>query len=227
MAASIRYIRATGGKYSVPMEGTARDGTKVVLQHLFGDTALLEMYVIDVGQGDAVLLRFPDGRHVLVDGGYGKARIILTGDLNTPSQRALLDHWAGQEGEFECDVAKACRHGSDDVSLKFLEALNPAVSLLVGRQRDARSSAADDRGIHGRHRVQDGGSERGKAVQYLLTKAGALRPQRKTRALEGCYVVGGIVYGLVNVRTDGTTILCATRNEGDASWKIKTVPARF
>ena len=40
-------------------------------------------------------------------------------------------------------------------------------------------------------------------------------------------MVGGILYGLVNVRTDGTTILTATRNEADLSWKIKTIPARF
>jgi hypothetical protein len=64
-------------------------------------------------------------------------------------------------------------------------------------------------------------------VEFLATKAGALRATRGTRALKGCYVVGGIVYGLVNVRTDGETILCATRNEADLSWKIKTVPARF
>ena len=64
-------------------------------------------------------------------------------------------------------------------------------------------------------------------VQYLWTKAGALRPKRLKRTLRGCYVVGGILYGLVNVRTDGTTILTATRNEADLSWKIKTIPARF
>lgn len=33
------------------------------------DTGLLEVYFIDVGQGDGVLVRGPDGRHLLVDGG--------------------------------------------------------------------------------------------------------------------------------------------------------------
>jgi beta-lactamase superfamily II metal-dependent hydrolase len=498
MPESVRYIRQTAGKFSIPMEGTARDGSKRVLQHLLwgdrarvletdgvrtkvrargmtgwiptqalGDTALLEMYVIDVGQGDSVLLRLPDGRHVLVDGGfkrsaqpsgksaadfvdwkfvkdygtptihidamvashcdadhygglsdlfltpeseqgadeldaedvqvdafyhagvgwwtspagrrtigpvesglltllvedkadlqqtiangkrghklqgewaaflklihaevptvqrvhagtgylpgfepdgtgrpsikvlgpvqrttgsrtgvraygsdslntngnsvllrvdYGKARIVLTGDLNTPSQRALLEHWAGHEDEFACDVAKACHHGSDDILIGFLEAMNPAVTIFSSGDNEThdhpRPGIVGATGATG-FKTLDGSGEklltplvystelarsinigllesldltvanqkvsyaRGKftgVVQYLWTKAGALRPQRRKRTLKGCYVVGGIVYGLVNVRTDGTTILCATRNEADASWKIKTLPARF
>jgi beta-lactamase superfamily II metal-dependent hydrolase len=494
----IRYIRKTAGNFSVPMEGTGRDGKPKVLQHLLwgdrvqvieedgtktkvrargitgwtptkalGNTPLLEMYVIDVGQGDAVLLRFPDGRHVLVDGGYnrskqpsgksaadfvdwkfvkdystktihldamvashcdadhygglwdlfltpqseggvdeldadqvqidafyhagvgwwtspagkrtigpvesglltlliedttdlqnalangkrghkpqgewakflkligthvprvervhaqtghlpgfepdatgrpsikvlgpvprtsgaksglpaygsdslntngnsvllrvdyGKARIVLTGDLNTPSQRALLEHWAGQETEFACDVAKACHHGSDDISVKFLEALNPAVTIFSSGDNEThdhpRPTIVGATGSTGFRTLDDDGEKlltplvystelarsiniglldslditaenkefsyaSGKftgIVQYLATKAGALRPVRRKRTLKGCYVVGGILYGLVNVRTDGKTILCATRNEADASWKIKTLPARF
>src|SRR5690606_14150164 len=35
---------------------------------------LLELYFIDVGQGDGVLIRTPDGRHVLIDGGYTRGK---------------------------------------------------------------------------------------------------------------------------------------------------------
>lgn len=35
------------------------------------------------------------------------------------------------------------------------------------------------------------------------------------------------IYGLVNLRTDGETILCATMNEKDAIWQIKKVKSRF
>jgi hypothetical protein len=40
-------------------------------------------------------------------------------------------------------------------------------------------------------------------------------------------VVGGLIYGLVNVRTDGSKILCATLDEQDDSWRIKTFSSRF
>ena len=40
-------------------------------------------------------------------------------------------------------------------------------------------------------------------------------------------VVGGLIYGLVNVRTDGNKILCATLDEKDDDWRIKTFYSRF
>jgi beta-lactamase superfamily II metal-dependent hydrolase len=36
--------------------------------------SLLEIYVIDVGQGDGILIRTPDHRHILIDGGYNRAK---------------------------------------------------------------------------------------------------------------------------------------------------------
>lgn len=35
-----------------------------------GSKALLEVYFIDVGQGDGILIKTPDGRHVMIDGGF-------------------------------------------------------------------------------------------------------------------------------------------------------------
>jgi len=35
------------------------------------------------------------------------------------------------------------------------------------------------------------------------------------------------VYVLVNVRTDGETIMCATMKEAKRSWNIQTFSARF
>jgi hypothetical protein len=57
-------------------------------------------------------------------------RILLTGDLNTKSQQSLLDDYQGQTDVFECDVAKACHHGSGDVSITFLEKMKPAATII-------------------------------------------------------------------------------------------------
>jgi beta-lactamase superfamily II metal-dependent hydrolase len=64
-------------------------------------------------------------------------------------------------------------------------------------------------------------------VHYRSIMPGDLQASRAFRALRGCYVVGGLVYGLVNVRTNGERILCAVRNEKEWTWDIKTFDARF
>ncbi|RYZ49956.1 MAG: hypothetical protein EOP49_15065 [Sphingobacteriales bacterium] len=64
-------------------------------------------------------------------------------------------------------------------------------------------------------------------VHYTHVTSGALRGQKKIKSLDRLKVVDGIVYGLVNVRTDGSKILCATLNEGKSKWDIKTFSSRF
>ena len=54
-----------------------------------------------------------------------------------------------------------------------------------------------------------------------------LQPRAGVRSLRGCYVVGGLIYGLVNVRTDGKKILCAVRNEKNLTWDVGAFQARF
>ncbi|MGH8663469.1 MAG: hypothetical protein ACREUX_04305 [Burkholderiales bacterium] len=48
-------------------------------------------------------------------------------------------------------------------------------------------------------------------VGYKQVNAGDLKPASGSRRLAGSYVVTGIVYGRVNVRTDGDTLLGVRR----------------
>jgi beta-lactamase superfamily II metal-dependent hydrolase len=64
-------------------------------------------------------------------------------------------------------------------------------------------------------------------AQIEETSSGALNPTRKTRPLAGARLVSGVVYGLVNVRTDGRKLLCATLNEADRTWDVRTFNSRF
>lgn len=65
------------------------------------------------------------------------------------------------------------------------------------------------------------------AIEAKVTEAGDLNPTTVRRHLNQTSIVTGIVYGLVNVRTDGQKILCATMNEKDHTWQIKTITSRF
>jgi beta-lactamase superfamily II metal-dependent hydrolase len=71
-----------------------------------------------------------NGNSVLLRVDFGDVRVLLTGDLNEASQKALLADYAGQHEVFECDVAKGCHHGSDDISSSFLSKIRPTVTII-------------------------------------------------------------------------------------------------
>ena len=59
------------------------------------------------------------------------------------------------------------------------------------------------------------------AIQF--TSSGKVR----TRDFWDSMFVTGLIYGLVNVRTDGDKILCATMSEKDGDWQVETFKSRF
>ncbi len=64
-------------------------------------------------------------------------------------------------------------------------------------------------------------------IDYDVVKAGDLNPTRHSRSLSSKKIVDGIIYGLVNVRTDGNRILCAVLNEKKNSWEYQSFYSRF
>ena len=209
-----------------------------------------------------------NGNSLLLRLDYERVRILLTGDLNSESQRALLDDYAGHRIELQCDVAKACHHGSDDVSYEFLSAMRPAVTVIssgdneghdhprpgivaasattgyleikddhivtplvystelarsLNLGRPTRLTIADPAG----NTVVQQAELSAVTIDAEVTKAGDLNPTTVSRHLNGMLIVSGLIYGLVNVRTDGETILCATLNEKDNTWQIKKLSSRF
>jgi hypothetical protein len=63
-----------GSSLNGRVSARARGWTGWIDESWLSDEPLLELYFIDVGQGDGVLIRTPDGRHILIDGGYTRAK---------------------------------------------------------------------------------------------------------------------------------------------------------
>ncbi|MCP4203098.1 MAG: hypothetical protein GY769_14345, partial [bacterium] len=202
--------------------------------------------------GNSLLLRFD----------YGRSRILMTGDLNAAAQQRLLQDYNGERLEFQCDVGKACHHGSADISYEFLAAMEPAVTIISSGDNEGhdhpRPSVVAASATTGYMEIQDDklaspliystelarsvsfgkpskltladgstaplGSAR---VEYKEKKSGDRAPRTRERRLGSSLLVAGVVYGLVNVRTDGEKILCAVMNEKDHSWQVKTITSRF
>lgn len=138
------------------------------------------------------------------------ATVISSGDNESHAHpRPSVVGAAGLAGHPSIDK------GEDELKTPLVFSTEIARSVDVGK---ILSVNQDEAGLD----PEDGGS-----IDYARTRAGSLNPKKGSRRLNGSYVVTGVVYGLVNVRTDGNTIMCATLNETKAKWQVSSFPARF
>jgi beta-lactamase superfamily II metal-dependent hydrolase len=197
-----------------------------------------------------------NGHSVVIRARYRGITIFAGGDLNIPSEGLLLKHHAGAavlpktEAEREALVeaarpklsahfAKACHHGSGDVSRAFLLAINPLGTIISSGDDEAFSHPrADTLGTIGKcsrgerpgifcTELARSAPERIKQPRLLQAELDALVAQLKKKLTPAAEkkVNASIArlkkslertvatYGAINLRTDGTRAVLAQKIE--------------
>ena len=264
-----------------------------------------------------------NGHSVCLRIDYRNCRLLLTGDLNKASMDWLRESYGDHRmGEWACDVAKACHHGSHDISYKFLEKVRAgatvissgdnegyahprpevvAASAMTGYKKvdratdrlvtpliymteiersvalaevnrfelnpgpagqpltvltkplaeftDSEYLSADDLAEIEQAAKEERTALRRAAVQRqkpLLKAAELAQQQTGTKTTYAARMPVGVVgatyphggtdglrvmhrnnYGLVNVRTDGRTVMLASKRDSGERWTVHTFKARF
>ena len=64
-------------------------------------------------------------------------------------------------------------------------------------------------------------------TRYKITMAGARGAKSGSARVHYRRVAAKTTYGLINIRTDGKTIMCAALNEKEFKWNVTTFKSRF
>lgn len=139
-----------------------------------------------------------NGHSVILRLEYGNLRLLFGGDLNSPAEVFLLNHYAGGVTDeaaliaagrqaFGSDVAKCCHHGSADFTEMFLKAVLPAATVISSGDQESHAHPRSDTlgtiGLYGRlprpliFSTELSRSSRERESATVLKKIAALRQQ--------------------------------------------------
>ena len=245
-----------------PADGVTGPGGAALTVRILGP--LIESFTTSTGEarkglrslgGDSITR---NGHSIVLRFDYGAARILMTGDLNTKSQRLLLSRIPAEE--FAVDVMKGCHHGAEDIDMRFLKAAAARATVLSSGDNEdyahprpviMGASAFYGRAIlttEGEHypplvystelarsvklkyadRVQvDHDGDPHTARKPFPVDQSRIRAEGESefRYFGRTPIATDLIYGLVNVRTDGRRILCATMEEKGSAFDIKVFEA--
>lgn len=135
-----------------------------------------------------------NGNSVVLRLTHGDNTFLFGGDLNQPAQKYLAARYGGLEG-FAADVNKACHHGSSDFDLDFVKAVKPHATVF----------SSGDNGSYD-HPLPDA---LGTAAKHSRGDFPLIFSTELARETGG----GGIKFGHINARSNGSVIVMAQKKE--------------
>lgn len=165
--------------------------------------------VLNTVNGNKVYKWFKDSSHtrnghsVVFKLTYGKTTLLFGGDLNSHSEHHLMHHYENETKPFRVDVTKCCHHGSSDFTVEFLKQVKPYATVISSGDNESYSHPqADTIGSAGRY-------SRGKRPKVYSTEL--------ARSINSS---GEILFGMINLRSNGKRIYMAQMKERRSSSNI-------
>ncbi|WP_421791320.1 MBL fold metallo-hydrolase [Hyphobacterium sp.] len=234
-------------------ESETKNGHSVIFRFKIGAIRILLGGDLNTASEDYLLRHYTGIQEDASDLDKAIYKLERKGSSATPDEireldasRAARDHIvAVARSRFEVDVAKACHHGSHHFSETFLKALNAIATVISSGDEESyghpRPDALGAFGKCGRgHRPLIFSTEIARSTrEFTPIKAyfdklrdyeakiaaaeDAAEKKRLTEWMEGAKDSNVARYGMVTLRTDGTTTIIATKLEvpnGDTKWDI-------
>ncbi|GAA3629553.1 ComEC/Rec2 family competence protein [Flavivirga jejuensis] len=136
-----------------------------------------------------------NGHSVVIKLHFGDRTMLFGGDLNSASENHLMDYF-GSNNPFLVDVAKQCHHGSGDFEVNFMKKMKPYATVISsGDNENYAHPRADAVGCAGRY-------SRGIRPKVFSTELARSQNSKNE-----------ILYGLINLRSDGNKIFMSQMKE--------------
>ncbi|HTF27698.1 MAG TPA: hypothetical protein VK625_02580 [Flavitalea sp.] len=144
-----------------------------------------------------------NGHSLVLKFTYGDRTVLFGGDLNIPSEKHLLLNAAGNN-PFEADVAKSCHHGASEFTLEYMAAVNPYATVISSGDNETYSHPrADAIGCAGKY---------SKSTRPLVFSTELARSSNVE--------TDSIKFGMINLRSDGKSIIMAQMKEASGSGDV-------
>ena len=149
-----------------------------------------------------------NGHSIVLKLVFGNHSFLFGGDLNIPAENHLMAHY-GAANPFKVTVAKSCHHGSSDFTVKYLKRVKPYINVVSsGDNKSFDHPTADAIGAAAHW-------TRGTLPLFFSTELGR------------AYSKSSVHYGLINLRSNGSTLVAAQMKEQHKKadvWDSYTIP---
>lgn len=155
-----------------------------------------------------------NGHSIILRMTYGNVRFMFSGDLNEEAEDILVKESETGQQPIESEVLKVPHHGSADFSNRFLEAVNPLISVVSSGDENAQKEYIHPRatlvGALGKHSRSD------RPLIFVTEMVAFFKSEGDSVRVKGSktpfYAFSRSAFGIVHVRTDGERLLVFTHS---------------